>query len=120
MEQKSKLQARCVEIVVHLISDAMAQIEAGLDLHDQRFIDDQVNSLTTQFLTFVEHDHRDFTPNPVTAGQQLTLESEKIDVLLETETERVVHLVECPNHRTRQLFMNQWSPLHRVTLSRER
>ena len=80
------------------------QFVGGLDLDHDAIVDDHIETLLAELLTFVHHRDPDLASHFVRSRQQLALESLEVKVLEEAVSERVVDLEERTDDRIDQLF----------------
>jgi hypothetical protein len=92
MQQQANLERGRAQVVEQLSPGRAIEPFGGLDLHNDLFVHDKVETLRGQRLTLVENPGGVFAGYLVAPARQLALERPKVDVLEEPESEVVVGL----------------------------
>ena len=72
----------------------LVKLGGGLDFDDKLFIDDHIEPLSAELNALVHDTDANLPCYAIAARQELTLERHRIDVLEESETQRVVDVEE--------------------------
>ena len=88
------------------------QFVGGLDLDHDAIVDDHIETLLAELLTFVHHRDPDLASHFVRSRQQLALESLEVKVLEEAISKGVVNLEKRADYRVNQLFDAEWRSAH--------
>src|SRR6478672_7245478 len=97
----------CSQIAVNLSGGCRVKNQCGFGYDDQLFINNHVYALGAQVLAFIEDWNCNFSPNPMTAPEKLTLQRHNIKVFKKSEPEMIVNLKEHPNNRFGEIFLNE-------------
>jgi len=107
MEEQAKFQARRPQVIGYLAYSTLMQALGRFCLDHQLPVNDHVETLTGNLLTFVEHRDGDFTPDLVAAIPELAGERRDVYMLQKTKSQCVVHVEERPYDRMSQSVVNQ-------------
>ena len=76
-----------------------------------------VNALRRDLFALVLHIYATLARDVMTARHQFPLQGGEVHLLQETEAERVVHLVECPDHGVGEGFFDEGRLSHARTVA---
>ena len=102
VQEEPYLQICGAEIVEQLAFGGLGSFECRFRLDDEPLVDDHVDTLHRENVSFIRHVGAHLSTDSMTADEQLSLESHRVYVLQKPEAKRVVHLVERPNDGTRE------------------
>src|SRR5437870_4134272 len=107
MQQEAELEIRCAKIVMQLSMMLAGELQCGLDLQHNAFLDDEISLVPADWCVAVIHAYERLALNCQTAAAELDSERVLVYLLQETETERVVDREEAPNDRVRQSLIHE-------------
>ena len=91
MQEKTKLEARCPQIILNLPHGTVVEGPSGFDFYDQPLVDDHVEALPGDLLSFIEYWNRYFATDFVPPIPQLACKRCNVYMFQESEPERVIH-----------------------------
>jgi hypothetical protein len=107
MQQKTNLERRCSQVVEELALSGNWQNFRGFEFNDDRVVDNHVYSLCAQDGSFIVDRDYDFLVYRPCTFHEFPLQRLGVDVLQETESQRVVNLKEGANDVVRGLPFEQ-------------
>ena len=99
MKQQAHLEISGFQIVKKLAPSRLVQVKSGFRFHYDLAVDDHIESLTRQFVTFVSDPNSNFAVNLMPTCSQLAFQSNYVNALQESKPESVVNLEKCPKNR---------------------
>lgn len=82
----------------------------GLHFHDQTIVHNHVEALMSKNLAFVSNENSKLPRYSVPSRTKFAFQRHHVEVLQESEPERVVHFEERPDNRMREIFVNECGP----------
>ena len=91
------------------------QLSCRFDLDYQHIVDNQVEPLRAERLTFVHDLDVDLTRDTMPSLEELALERYDIQMLEEAESKLIVHLIKGPDDGVWELFLEELNAAHERT-----
>ena len=89
------------EIVVDLSWGSAVQLVGGLNFYHESFVDDHVESLSNDLLTFVVDWNEHLSPHVMAPGAQLSFERSYIYLFKKPKTKSIVYVIKSTNNGVR-------------------
>src|SRR5207237_1433080 len=102
----------CLEIALALPDRHGTEIDRRFCLDDDPFVDNEVESLTTDHFALVPDFYPDLSSDVMPAPQKFTLEGDRVETLEQSKPKNVVDLVECSNDRLGQALLDEFTARH--------
>jgi hypothetical protein len=119
VQEESHFELGRAEIIENLSTRSDGQLGARFDLYNQLFIDNHVDSLNAENVSFIRHVDANLSRDSMAACKELSLKRHHIDVLEKPEAKCVVDLKEGSYHGACKLFLNQIGSRHTTRCSNQ-
>jgi hypothetical protein len=113
VQNKPELEISRLQIVVKLASCGLVDLPDRLRFYDQSFVHNQVESLGSQFLPFVQDMNRYFPRHSVSSLEELPLKRRYVKAFEKPEPKVVVNLIKSSNHRMGELPLEEFDACHK-------